>query len=105
MGKVTLTPTNTYITRIISQKCIKKVTQNCWFGQDPPTVNQIMGSGPTNKDETLMMMGILVLTLMLKVIRGTNHGELRGIGESEDQAIGDQKIKNKKNKKNIFKPK
>ena len=70
MGKVTLTPTNTYITRIISQKCIKKVTQNCWFGQDPPTVNQIMGSGPTNKDETLMMMGILMPMLMLRVMRG-----------------------------------
>ena len=36
----------------------------------PPTVSQIRGSGPTNKDETLMMMGILMLMLMLKVMRG-----------------------------------
>ena len=38
-------------------------------------------------------------------MRGTNLGELRGIGESEDQAIGDQKIKkiNFKHFKNIFK--
>ena len=34
------------------------------------TVSQIRGSGLTNKDEILMMMGILMLMLMLKVMRG-----------------------------------
>ena len=34
------------------------------------TVSQIRGSGPINKDETLMMMGILMLMLMLRVMRG-----------------------------------
>ena len=39
-------------------------------GGEESTVSQIRGSGPTNKDETLMMMGILMLMLMLKVMRG-----------------------------------
>ena len=34
------------------------------------TVSQIRGSGPINKGETLMMMGILMLMLMLRVMRG-----------------------------------
>ena len=40
------------------------------WGRGRSTVSQIRGSGPTNKDETLMMMGILMLMLMLKVMRG-----------------------------------
>ena len=33
-------------------------------------VSQIRGSGPINKDETLMMMGILMLMLMFRLMRG-----------------------------------
>ena len=40
------------------------------------------------------------------IVGCTNLGELRGIGESEDQATGDKKKKKiNKNLKNIFKPK
>ena len=59
-------------------------------------MSQIKGSGPINKYETLMMVGILMHMMMLRVMRGTNLEELRGIGESEDQAIEIKKLKIKK---------
>ena len=34
------------------------------------TVSQIRGSGPINKYETLMMVGILMHMMMLRVMRG-----------------------------------
>ena len=59
-------------------------------------MSQIRGSGPINKYEILMMMGILMLMLMLRgnegMVRGTNLGEVRGIRRPKNLAIGDKKI-------------